>query len=149
MSPCWTPPVFPCVLLGGYHRLFPATWASAIIPCCQQETCRRGRKEQTLRGSKSVFQSSNPPIQGLQLDANKALLRILLLLSAIRVNRAMLCLCDDVERGIDAPHLSRRPWLRRRRPHRPSVMLSSSTTRTNLPSSVITGPPFFRKKQKE
>src|ERR1700720_4153791 len=63
--------------------------------------------------------------------SDKALLRILLLLSAIRVNRGLLCLCDNVERGIDAPHL-------------PDDLGSGGTD-----LSVITGPPFFRKKQAE
>jgi hypothetical protein len=125
--------IFPCVFLRSYHHLFPTTSALAIIPGCQRETCRRGRKEETLRGSKSVFQSSNPPVilfHKMRRD-DKALLRILLLLSAIRVNRGLLCLCDEVERGIDAPHL-------------PDDLGCGGAD-----LSVITGPPFFRKKQAE
>ena len=56
---------------------------------------------------------------------DKALLRILLLLSAIRVNRGLLCLGDNVERGIDAPHL-------------PDDLGCGGAD-----LSVITGPPFF------
>src|SRR5262249_48593311 len=58
MSPLRTPPVFPCVFLGGYHRFSPAAWVSSISSCCHQETCRRRRKEGSLQGSKAISRSS-------------------------------------------------------------------------------------------